>query len=89
MHVELLKRRDRFSERKAIKEIAAQNLVSGNEETLLQRYKRAKKDFLPMSRGFDNLAARIGPEAFVSVLEESLSGDDKDIFLSPGQTCAG
>jgi hypothetical protein len=89
MHVELLTRRNRLSERKAIKEIAAQKIVLGNEAALLQRYKRAKQSFLPISRGFDNLAARIGHDALVSMLEESLYGDNKEIFLSPGDACAG
>lgn len=47
MHVELLKRRDRLSEHKAIQIIASQNIVSGSEGTLLQRYKRAKKPVPP------------------------------------------
>jgi hypothetical protein len=83
MHVELLKRRDGLSDRAAIKKIAAQNLVSGTEQTLHQRYKRAKKQFVPMSRLYDIFAAAKGRDALVRVMEESLSGDDKDTFLSP------
>jgi hypothetical protein len=83
MHVELLKRRDGLPDRKAIKKIAAQNLVSGTEQTLHQQYKRAKKQFVPMSRLYDNLAAAKGRDALVRIMQESLSGDDKDTFLSP------
>ncbi|MGH6847958.1 MAG: hypothetical protein ACREC0_11125 [Methylocella sp.] len=83
IHVELLKRRDGLSDRKAIKRIAAQNLVSGTEQTLRQRYKRAKKLFESMSRLYDNFAAAKGRDALVRVMEESLSGDEKDTFLSP------
>jgi hypothetical protein len=83
MHVELLKRRDKLSDRKAIKKIAAQNLISGTEQTLLQRYKRAKKLFLPISRFYDNVAAALGSDALVHIMEEALSGDNKDTFLSP------
>lgn len=83
MHVELLKRRDGLSDRKAIKKIATQNLVSGTEQTLHQRYKRAKKQFVPMSRLYDNFAAAKGRDALVRIMEELLSGDDKDTFLSP------
>jgi hypothetical protein len=83
LYVELLRRRDRLSDREAIRWIASQNLVSGTEPTLLQRYKRAKKQFAPMSRLFDNIEARKGHSVFIRVMEESLSGDDKDSFLSP------
>ncbi len=83
MHVEWLKRRNRLSDRKAIKMIAAQNVVSGTEQTLLQRYKRAKKAFEPMSRLYDTFAAAKGNDVLVRVMEESLTGDDKDTFLSP------
>jgi hypothetical protein len=83
MHVELLKRRDGLSERKAIKMIAAQNIISGTEQTLLQRYKRAKTPFKPMSRMYDNIAAAKGSNVLVKIMEEALTGDDKDLFLSP------
>jgi hypothetical protein len=83
MHVELLKRRDSMSNREAIKEIAAQNLVAGTEQTLHQRYKRAKKRFEPLSLMYDNAAAAIGRDAFVHAMEEALFGDDKETFLSP------
>jgi hypothetical protein len=85
MHVELLKRRDGLSERKAVKSIAERNLVSGSEEALLKRYKNAKPVFAPMVAMFDSLAAAAkGNDVFVRVMEESLFGDDKDTFLSPG-----
>jgi hypothetical protein len=84
MHVELLKRRDGLSERKAIKQIAAQKLVSGTEDTLRQRYKRSKKKFAPMARLYDNFAAMKGRDTLVQIMEGSLSGDDKDTVLSPG-----
>lgn len=83
MHVELLKRRDGLSERKAIKTIACHNLVGGTEQSLLQRYKRAKKHFELLSQVFDNATAAIGREAFVQAMEEALSGDNKETFLSP------
>jgi hypothetical protein len=83
MHVELLKRRDGLSERKAIKCIAGDNLVAGTEAALLKRYKNAKPTFAPMARMFDNMVAAIGHDAFVQTMEESFSGDGKDTFLSP------
>ncbi len=83
MNIELLKRRDKVSDRKAIALIAARKILLGTEPTLLQRYKRAKKQFAPMSRLFDNIAAAKGREALVHVLEEVLSGDNKDTILSP------
>lgn len=90
MYVELLKRRDGLSERKAIKRIADDNLVRGNEAALLKRYKNAKTTFAPMARMFDNMVAALGHDVFVqtmeeslSGMEESLSGDGKDTFLSP------
>jgi hypothetical protein len=83
MHVELLKRRDKLSERKAIKEISAQRLVSGTEDTLLKRYKSAKTQFVPMSLMFDNAASRIGRDGFLSALADALFGDEKDTILSP------
>jgi hypothetical protein len=83
MNIELLKRRDKVSDRKAIAQIAAGKILSGTEPTLRQRYKRAKKQFEPMSRFFDNVAAAKGQEALIHVLEDALSGDNKDTFLSP------
>jgi hypothetical protein len=83
MHVELLRRRDGLSDREAVRWIASQNLVSGTELALLQRYKRAKKQFASMSRLFDNIEARKGHDVFTCIMEKSLSGDDKDSFLSP------
>ena len=83
MHVELLKRRDGLSERKAIKRIADDNLVRGTEAALLKRYKNAKTTFAPMARMFDNMVAALGHDVFVQTMEESLSGDGKDTFLSP------
>src|SRR6266404_1797317 len=85
MHVELLKRRDGLSERKAIKEIHSQNLVSGTEEVLLKRYNRAKPQFLFMSVVFDNVTdhPRIGKDGFLCALEDALSGDEKETILSP------
>lgn len=50
MHVDLIKRRDRLSDRKAIEVIVVQKLVSGSEQTLLKRYDRTKKLFAPMGR---------------------------------------
>ncbi len=88
MHVELLKRRDKLSERGAIHMITAQNLISGTEPTLLQRYKRAKKQFSPISILFDNISDREGRGVFVRAMEEALSGDEKESFLSPDRVCA-
>jgi hypothetical protein len=83
MHVELLKRRDKLSERKAIKTISDQRLVSGTEDTLLKRYKNAKTQFRPISVMFDNAASRVGKDAFLWALTDALFGDDKDTILSP------
>ena len=88
MHVELLKRRDGLSERKAIKRIADDNLVPGTEATLLKRYKNAKTTFTPMARMFDNMVAALGHDVFVQTMEESFSGDRKDTFLSSDRACA-
>ena len=83
MHVELLKRRDGLSERKAIKRIADDNLVRGTEAALLKRYKNAKTTFAPMAGMFDNIVATLGHDVFVQIIEESFSGDGKNTFLSP------
>jgi hypothetical protein len=83
MHVELLKRRDGLSERKAIKRIAEDDLVPGTETALLKRYRNAKTSFAPMAEMFDAMAAILGNDVFVRTMEESLSGDEKDTFLSP------
>jgi len=83
LRVELLTRRHGMSVIKAIGEITAQNLVAGTEMALLQRYKRAKDSFVPLSRMFDRVAEAKGHDVLVRILEESMSGDDKDIFLSP------
>jgi hypothetical protein len=77
MHVELLRRRDGLSDRKAIEKIAAGNLVSGTEDTVRKRYTRAKEKFRPMATMFDNVAAGIGEEAFLRALEDALSGGTK------------
>jgi hypothetical protein len=83
MHVELLRRRDGLSDRKAIEKIAVRNLVSGTEDTVRKRYTRAKQKFRPIVAMFDNIAAGIGEEAFLRELEDALSGDKKETFLSP------
>jgi hypothetical protein len=83
MHVELLRRRDGLSDRKAIQKIAEQSLVSGTESSLLQRYKRAKPLFRPMSSMFDNAAVAIGQGGLVGSLEDALFGDKKETILSP------
>lgn len=83
MHVELLKRRDRLSERKAIKRIADGHVVPGKEAALLKRYKNAKTNFAPMARMFDKMDAALGHDGFVQTMEESFSGHVKDTFLSP------
>jgi hypothetical protein len=83
MHVELLKRRDVLSDHQAIQKIANQNLVSGSEGALLQRYKRAKKLFRPMSEMFDNVVIAIGKDGLVWSLEEALFRDKKETILSP------
>jgi len=83
MHVDLFKRRDGLSERKAIIELAKRNVIPGSEQALRQRYKRAKKHYEPIFRLFDNVAAAKGHDVFVRILEESLTGDQKDTFLSP------
>ncbi|UPJ55228.1 hypothetical protein [Bradyrhizobium sp. 192] len=72
MHVELLKRRDGLSDRKAITMIAAQKLIPGSEQALRQRYKRTKKSFVPMAVLFDNIVAAKGSNLVVSTLEEVL-----------------
>jgi hypothetical protein len=85
MHVELLKRRDGLSERKAIKKIHSENVIPGTGEVILKRYNRAKPQFRPMSAVFDNMVDHpgIGKEGFVRALEGALSGDEKETFLSP------
>jgi hypothetical protein len=83
MHVELLKRRDGLSERKAIAEIVAKDLVSGSEAALRKRYQNAKNSFAPMSAMFDNAASAIGKDRFLSCLGEALSGEGKESFWSP------
>ena len=83
MHVDLFRRRDNLSDRKAIKAIAAQGLVSGSETALLQRYKRSKRQFAPLFRMFDNMAAVMGHDAAIQNMEASLFGDDKETILSP------
>jgi hypothetical protein len=83
MHVELLRRRDGLSDRKAIRKIAAENLASGTETALLQRYKRAKQLFKPMSSMFDNAAVAVGQDRLVDSLEDALFGDEKETILSP------
>jgi hypothetical protein len=83
MHVELLKRRDGLSDRRAVKEIAAQHIIKGSEQTLLQRYKRTKNQFAPFAQLLDNITAVKGSDAVVQVMEKALAGDDKETFLSP------
>jgi hypothetical protein len=83
LHVELLKRRDGLSDRKAIERVATQNLVSGTGQALLQRYKRIKKLFAPMVRLFDNVAAAKGSDVIISIMDDVLCGDIKDRSLSP------
>jgi hypothetical protein len=72
LHVELLKRRDGLSDRRAIETVATQKLVSGSEQALLQRYKRTKKLFAPMARLFDNIAKAKGRDWIVSIMEDVL-----------------
>ena len=83
MYVELLKRRDKLKDRPAIKSIAAQQLVAGKEETLRKRYNNVKKAFAPISAVLDRWAAVWGNEVLVQIMEKSLSGDEKETFLSP------
>jgi len=83
LHVELLRRRDGLSDRKAIEKIASENVVQGSVEALLGRYKRTKKTFEPMRLLFDNIASAKGTEILVGVMEEALSEDVKDTILSP------
>jgi hypothetical protein len=83
-----LKRCDGLSDRKAIKEIAARNIVSGGEQTLLKRYKRAKSAFAPISTFYDRIAIDMGNEGLVRTMEQSLFRDNKDTFLSPDKVCA-
>ena len=73
LHVELLRRRDGLGDRAAIKSIAAQQLVTGKEETLRKRYKNVKKGFAPISAVYDQLAATIGKEAFIQIMEKVAS----------------
>jgi hypothetical protein len=83
MHVELLKRRDGLSDRKAIERIASRNIVQGSVEALLGRYKRTKKAFAPMRVLFDNIASVKGADVLVGVMEEALGEDVKNTILSP------
>jgi hypothetical protein len=72
MHVDLIKRRDGLSDRKAIQVVVAQKLISGSEQTLLKRYNRTKKLYAPMVRLFDNVAKAKGSELLVSIMEDVL-----------------
>jgi hypothetical protein len=72
MHVDLIKRRDGLSDRKAIEAVVAQKLVSGSEQTLLKRYNRTKKLFAAMGRLFDNVAEAEGSDLLVSIMEDVL-----------------
>jgi hypothetical protein len=83
LHIELVKWRENLSDRRAIKVIAGQSLVPGTEQTLRQRYKLAKAQFVPLSRMLKNIAAAKGRDVLVRIMEESLFGEDKDTFLSP------
>lgn len=83
LHVELLRRRDGLSDRKAIEKIAAENVIAGSVEALLGRFKRTKKQFEPMRLLFDNFAAAKGRNTLVGVMEEVLRGNVKDTILSP------
>lgn len=83
LHLELLRRRDKLKDRPAIKSIAAQQLVAGKEETLRKRYNNVKKAFAPISAVLDHWAAVLGNEVLVQIMKESLSGDEKETFLSP------
>jgi hypothetical protein len=83
MNVELLRRREGSSERKAIKAIVDQALLSGTEEALRKRFYRAKVKFAPLSLLLDGLAAAKGNNSLVNLLQEALCGDEKETFLSP------
>jgi hypothetical protein len=83
MHVELLRRRCGLSDRKAIQQIAAQNLVAGAEDALRKRYTNLKRPFRPIAEMFDRAASAIGSEAMVSSLEDALFGDEKEIISPP------
>lgn len=78
MRVELLKRRDGRSERAAIAEIAAQNVISGTNSTILTRYKRAKPNFGPLVEMFERMETRLGRQALISALEAAFVGDKKE-----------
>jgi hypothetical protein len=83
MNVELLRRRDGSTERKAIKAIVDQALLSGTEEALRKRFYRAKVKFAPLSWLLDGIAAAKGNNSLVNLLQEALCGDEKETFLSP------
>jgi hypothetical protein len=86
MHVELLRRRDGFSDRQAIKAIVAKKVVEGTEGTLLRRYKRAKAkpEFNVIHEFFGTIEDGVGKHEFVKMMERSLAGDRSDSILSPG-----
>jgi hypothetical protein len=65
MHVELLKKRDKLSERTAIEQIVSQNIVSGTVASLRRRYYRAKEKFRPNVSHVDNIADREDHGLFV------------------------
>ena len=56
-----------------IEKIVAGNIVPGSVEAILGRYKRKKKLFASLTPLFDNVAASLGPDILVKVLEETLT----------------
>lgn len=73
LHIELFRRRDKLSDRKAIEKIVAKKVVPGSVEAILGRYKRKKKLFAPLGVLFDNVAASLGSDAMVKLMEEVLT----------------
>ncbi len=82
--VNLLKIRDNLSDRAAIRAIVAHGVISGTEEALLKRYKNKKKEFEPLSKMFDKMAAQFGAGQLIQAIQEAIDGDGNDSILSPG-----
>ena len=73
MNVELLRRRDGCTERKAIRAIVDEALLSGTEEALRKRFYRAKVKFAALSLFLDRIAAATGNDSLVSILQDELA----------------
>jgi hypothetical protein len=76
LHIELFRRRDKLSDRRAIEKIVAEDVVPGSVEAILGRYKRKKKLFASVSRLFDNVAVSLGPDTVVELIQEALTEEE-------------